>query len=454
MFAGSTSARLAAKLLEELKQEEKQSPPETRESLFDFLTRISPKYQRPEHFADILPFLEGVFTSPQRLLWSAPPRHGKTELLAHLMALFMLRNPKKNVAYISYAAKLSENKSRIVQAYFVAAGGEIATNSKAASEWHNKSGGMFTAVGIGGPIIGKGYDLIVVDDPLRNRADAESPVIRATAEEFASATAMSRLEPGSSMIVTHQRWHPDDLIGALQPKPGWTYVRHPAILDNGQPLWPSRWPLEALASIRTRSEYDWASMYMGEPRSKGNAVFNGTTFYENADQVYRYAIGLDLAYTAKTYADHSVCVTLGVDREGIVYVLDVARQQCEATKFAQTIRDVRERYKNPQMLWFVGGPEKGVAEMMRNTQRLPINAVATHSDKHARAQAVSSAWNAGKVRLPVEAPWLNAFVSEICSFTGAGDKHDDQVDALSAAFEQLIGRRVARGMGKHSLGLF
>ena len=453
---------LAKSAQQRLQKRQRKQVNDPNEGLLDFQLRVSPKFTRPEHYAtDVVPILERALTEPVRLLLSAPPRHGKTELIAHLIAMYLARYPDRTVAYISYAADLSEEKSRRIREYCMRAGVEMSPHVRAASGWKTLHGGGLDAVGIGGALTGKGYNLIVIDDPFKNRQTAESIIERANIFEFCTSTALTRLEPGGSVIVTHTRWHPQDLIGVLKDNQaeGWVYINKPAINDGSDPLretgaalWPDRWPVHELVKVKARNEYDWSSLYMGQPRPKGGAVFRGTTLYSELPKdpishlkltPKRSAIGLDLAYTAKTYADYSVCVT-ALQFGDEIYITNVRRKQCDATEFAIELRT--ERLLNPGAMfyWFIGGIEKGIVSLLKN-MGIHVHAEPAKTDKFVRAQAVAAAWNAGKVKVPVDGEWVSDFLAEVLTFTGVADTHDDQVDALAAAFEPLGAKTLPRG---------
>ena len=121
---------------------------------------------------------------------------------------------------------------------------------------------------------------------------------------------------------------------------------------------------------------------------------------------------------------------------GAFYVLEVVRVQLAAPDFVRRLAALQARYGGARLCGFFGGTERGTLDMARDLG-LQIEARPAVEDKFTRCQPVAAQWNAGKVLLPRAAPWLDAFVSEVVSFTGVGDRHDDQVDALAGAFSVL-----------------
>ncbi len=441
--------------------------------ILDYVTKVSPRFTQPEHLAAVVPVLEAVHEAPQFLAFSAPPRHGKSQLVFHFIARFIAKYPHLNVAYASYSATFAERKSVEIRELVRRSGVEMDNSSKARGTWRTAAGGSFLARGPGGPLTGEGVHLLVCDDPYRDRKEAESATIRENVYDWWTSVAMTRLEPGASVVVTHTRWHPEDLIGRLlEEQDDFVHYNIPAIGEDGNALWPERYDLEALQSRRKFvGEYDWASMYMGEPRPRGAGVFQGTHLYtldkgrEDAQPLLenlkvrdsdkypsladvrfkRLAIGIDCAYSKKSHADYSVAVVIGVDENDNVWVLDVVRKQCEVSEFANVLKMLRIRHGSPPVYWYLGGVEKPVLELFQ-AKGVPVKGIPAKEDKFVRAQAVAAHWNAGKVWIPKEPlPWVNPFITEVLAFTGLDDRHDDCVDALAAAFIPLAGKKVYRG---------
>lgn len=396
----------------------------------------------PAHLERITELFERIERGEEvRALVSVPPQHGKTETLLHGIARSLARHPEWPFVYVSFTATAAGDKSRIARDYARAAGVELREDADAVGTWLTPLGGGLRARGIGGPLSGSPAKVLVVDDPHKDRADAESALMRQRVYDWFTSTAMSRLHPGSSAIVVHTRWHPDDLIGKLSKEkkpdghggevPVWEVINLPAILPNGQPLWYRR-PLSFLEQHQRANEYDWHSLWMGDPRGRGDSVFRGVRYYDRLPERYAVGKGIDLAYTSKKVACFSCGVVL-LEHDGLCYVVDVRRKQCEVRAFADELEGV---VWPGSWHWFSSTTEKGVADLLTD-RGVPVEAVLASTDKFSRAQWVAAAWNEGRILVPREAPWLRAFVDEIGSFTGVADKSDDQVDALASAFEAV-----------------
>lgn len=422
------------------------------DSLLDFVPRITPAFDRPNHLRDLARAFVRAKNEPVRLCISVPPRHSKTETILHAVAWWLQARPQDTVAYISYAADIAQSKSRRMRDMARRAGVRLRADSKAVHEWRTEEGGGVLATGVGGPLTGQGANLLIVDDPLKNSEEAESPTIRQNLWEWFESTAMTRVEPGGSVIIVHTRWHDDDLIGRLIQAGGWEQINLPAIAYEGTAdeaaLWPERW---SLADLKTKKRevgaYVWASLFQGEPRPRGGRLFREPTRYKHPlitelGSKARIIVGVDPAATDKTTADHSAIVVMACDgKPGTVEfrgdILEVWRGQVQIPELLQRCLHYSRQYGAPLAVESVGG-FKAVPQMLRAMDRgARILEVHPMGDKFQRAQPVAAAWNDGRIRVPTSAPWVAPFLAEVCKFTGVADAQDDQVDALSHAFNSL-----------------
>jgi hypothetical protein len=232
---------------------------------------------------------------------SMPPRHGKSETVSHyLPAWYLGRWPQKHVALASYEAdfaatwgrKAREALEEIGPQWF---GVKVDQRQSSARDWRVQPwrgrpkasgyGGMITT-GIGGPLTGRGADLLIVDDPVKNALEAHSRVRRQATWDWFTSTAMTRLEPGGVAIVVATRWHEDDLTGRLLASDEgdrWLSINLPALCDRdtdllhreiGQALWPQRWPEDHLQLTRRQlGSYVWAALYQGRPAEREGGFF-------------------------------------------------------------------------------------------------------------------------------------------------------------------------------------
>lgn len=434
------------------------SPLPCTDGLVDFVPRVSPTYAAPHHLAPLIAELERAEREPVRCLVSVPPRHAKTETFLHAIAWWLRRNPRVMCGYTSYATNIALSKSNLAREYSRRAGVDLDRSQSAKAEWKTSAGGGLLATGAGGPLTGFGVDRLIIDDPHKNRREAESATLRTHVHEWATSTAFTRLEPGGSVFVVHTRWHPDDLIGRLAKNDAvpWKVINLQAIDDNGTALWPGRWSVDALQRRRAEvGEYDWASLYQGEPRPRGGAVFGDAHLYRNADlgddesigvrglprlpTRLRKTIGVDFAYTARTSSDTSVAVVLGRDMDARLptfYVLEVLREQVPPESFARSLAALSARHAGAPIHAYISGTEIGNVRLMKSVADVTIHAKPAVADKFVRAQPTAATHNAGRILIPANGgPKIDKFASVLAGFTGLNDKEDDDVDALVSAHD-------------------
>ncbi len=436
----------------------------------DYVHDVTPRWERPEHLLPICSLFERIKNGESLFACiSVPPQHGKSQTILHGCAQLFQRNPTDTIAYVSYGATIAEEQSRDCQAILRRAGVALNPNALSAGSWQTAAGGRFYAVGVGGPLTSRPITrLLIVDDPYENRQQAESAITRNHIVSWFSSVGVTRIHPGASIIVVHTRWHEDDLIGRLtrglttEGIPGWEYVNLPAIADGTDPsrpvgtaLWHAR-PLELFTRIRASgslTDHDWESMYMGRPRPRGAQLFRGVTYYSELPKTYRVGKGVDLAYTAKSRADHSAgIVVLQADEK--FYVAHVERRQLELDQFIPYLVAQSRTYKGVYR-FSTSSTEKGIAQL---SKLLPADSIRIHgelamSDKFTHSQRSATEWNAGRIMVPDEAAqaqlralgldtdWVKPFVEEMNRFTGVSDREDDQCDALFNAIDTFPAKK-------------
>lgn len=399
-----------------------------------------------------------------RLMVMMPPRHGKSELSSHYFpAWFAGRFPDKRVILTSYEADFAASWGRKARDTLEEYGPQVFgvnvdPTSSAANRWNilGRRGGMTTA-GVGGPITGRGADLFIIDDPVKNAEEAHSPTIRERHWQWYQAVARTRIEPGGAIVLIMTRWHEDDLAGRLlrqmedDPEADqWEVLRLPAIAEEadplgrepGQALWPDRYNEQDLAAIRASvGEYTWEALYQQRPAPPGGSVFKREWFRQIVDQApegLRWVRFWDLATSTAKTADWTVGALVGTDREGRIYIADIVRRRSEwpdtrklivatAQQDGRTVRVGVEKVAFQLAAW---------QDLMREPELLghAVEAVPVDKDKELRARPWAARAEAGKVIL-VRGPWLGKFLAEVETFPHG--EHDDQVDAVSGAVQML-----------------
>ena len=292
-----------------------------------FVACLSPELAEPYWLADVAEAFDRTETERQRLLLSVPPQHGKTKLILHGIVRLLLRHPSWPIVYATYSQDRANDVSLECQDLAKLAGIELRQDASSRRRWLTTKGGGIHFTGVSGGLTGAPARILIIDDPHKNRVEAESVAHRNEVHSFMSSTARTRIHPATSIVVVHTRWHEDDCIGRLMrqrlPSGGLAYrtINKPALDEVGKALWPEErpaWFLEEQRAVLT--DYDWFSLYMGAPRPPGGALFRDVQYYDELPKTFRVGIGFDLAYTAKTHADYSSAVVLAEseDRKSVV----------------------------------------------------------------------------------------------------------------------------------------
>jgi predicted phage terminase large subunit-like protein len=379
-----------------------------------------------------------------------PPRHGKSELSSiRFPAWFLGRQPHKQFLSVSATESLASDFGRAVRntiaspeyrAIFDAT--ELAEDSQARGKWHTSAGGIYYALGIGGSVLGRGGDCILIDDPYASMQDALSELTRKNVWDWYTGTAYNRLMPGGSIVVINHRMHEDDLCGMLlaQQAAGgdrWEVVELPAIKEDGSALWPEAYPLDALDRIKRNSQARfWSALYMQNPTPDEGSYFKSDWFkpYDKAParDTLRVYGGSDYATTSDG-GDWTVHAVVGMDPEGRMYLLDLWRKQAASDEWVEAFCDLVIEHKPIAWAEETGQIRSGVGPWIDKRQRerrawVVREQFPTRGDKAVRAQSIRGRMALEGLYVPTMAQWYPAFRSELLSFPAG--KFDDIVDAL------------------------
>ena len=402
---------------------------------YDYLTMISDKIaEMREH--------------PIRLIITLPPRHGKSELCSHYTPIWFLNEfPDRKIILASYEANFAAYWGRKVRDGIQDNPDKLdikmSMGSTAAAHWELKSGGGMWTAGVGGPITGKGANLLVVDDAIKNYAEAYSPVYREAIDQWYQTVAYTRLEPKASVIIIMTRWHTDDLVGRLLAREPdkWDVVNLPAIAEpddplgrqEGEALCPERYDEKALAdiaeSVGGSEGKNWLSLYQQRPVKEGGNIFKDHWWqtYKSLPELEMIGQYWDTAFKKGAKSDYSVCVTLGRHAKGVC-VLDVWRRKVE---FPELLRQVNAQFSlhKPNILKCEDAASGTplIQTLTRDTD-LPIISIIPLGSKEIRANQITGIVEAGRVSLPEQADWLAIFLEELTTFPSG--VHDDIVDAF------------------------
>jgi predicted phage terminase large subunit-like protein len=414
-----------------------------------------PRFEMAHHHRLVVEKLEAVERGEiDRLMIFLPPRHGKSLITSQLFPPWYLGgHPDRSVIAASYGAELALDFGRRVRNFVadplqaaVFPSCKLATDSTAAHRFNLMAGGAYYAVGAGGPLTGRGADLLLIDDPIKSDVQAYSALERRSLQSWYETVAYTRLQPGAAIVLIQTRWHEDDLAGWLlreHADDGWAVLTLPAIAEadeswrrEGGALWPKRFPAAKLGQIRAAiGGAAWQALYQQRPAAAEGAVFKREWWrsYTSATLPARFeqvVLSLDTAFKAGASNDYSVGLVLGVGATGY-FVLDVFRDRVEFPELKRKVEMLAERWHPNVVLIEDKASGQSLIQELRTSSRLPVHPIKVDSDKVTRANAVTPLLEAGRALLPESAPWLADFMDEVSSFPAA--PHDDQVDALTQA---------------------
>ena len=439
-----------------------------------------------------------------RLMLFAPPRSGKSELISRRFPAYILgRNPDMSIIATSYGSDLASSMNRDVQRVIdseeyhelfpetklsrsairtITAEGVYLRNSDIFEVVGHK--GVYKSAGVGSGVTGRGGHVVIVDDAVKDAADAASQVVRDSTWNWYTSTLYTRLTPGGGILIVLTRWHSDDLAGRLirQMERGgeqWEVCRFPAIAEEdeefrkkGEPLHPERYSLDMLNAIRLGTSDEvgvgsrvWAALYQQRPSAAEGTVFKREWWkyyrpevpgglrmdasftemqrikaYLQLDEIIQY---WDTAAGGKEHNDYTACVTLGISKNRYC-VLNVWKDKIEFPEVKRAVQQMYDKWKPTKVYVEGGGSTSGksaIQELKRDT-RIPFDEVIHSKDKVFRANMVSPTVEAGLVHLPENEAWVADFIESVSTFPNA--TNDDDTDAFIGALEVAISKRVKK----------
>ena len=451
-----------------------------RKRLLPFIMKANPSYlpgwvhkdicQRLERFSQQVANKE----SP-RLMITMPPRAGKSEIASKTFPAWHLgRHPDHEFISASYSGALANDFSRKVrnlmrepmyQSIFPT---RLDPDTQAVSYWATTEGGGFLPAGTGGAITGRGAHVACIDDPVKNREEAESELIRQQIWDWYTSTLYTRLAPGGGLLVIQTRWHFDDLAGRLleqvEDSEQWELVEYPAIAvtdekyrKKGEALHPERYDIDALRRIeRTIGPRDFQALYQQKPSPDEGEYFTKAMIrYYRPNELpdrstLRFYTAWDTAVATKEINDWSVGVTVALDQHENIWLVDLFRQRVDSRDLVEEILDTWELWRSD-----ITGIEDGVIkhaigpfldQRIKERRAFSFNYEGLKvgkADKVARARSIQGRMRQGKVYIPESAGFTPDLVNEMLQFPNG--KHDDQVDALAHIGQMLADMSTVRG---------
>ena len=387
----------------------------------------------------------------KRLIVNLPPRHAKSETISMRFSAFWMENkPNQNVLIAGYNQNIGRRFSRKTRNIMLERTG---LNEKHSSidEWSIPNNSTYYVGSVNNAKTGIGFDLIILDDLIKSREEANSSQIREKLQDFYSEDLYSRLEPNGTIIIVQTRWHEDDVVSyAMSKEPdAWTVVNLPSLCEDNndllgreidEPLWPERFDKKTLYDIRSvLGDYAFNALYQGRPSSKDGDFYkpNNISVKNIPEKIIRKVRSYDIA-TTQGRGDYTASVLLGVDDKDHYWILDVWRAQLGTKERDEKILQTAIKDGNDVAIILPNDPAAGKSMVFYWTKLLAgfnVSYERPTKSKEERATSFAVQINNGNVSM-LKDSWNYDLISEMRSFPSS--RNDDQVDALSTGFNSLV----------------
>lgn len=410
--------------------------------------------------------IDAVKGNGKKLIVNMPPRHGKSELISKYFPVWYLNTfPHKKIILTSYEYSFATSWGRkcrdMIKGNPDLLNIRLKDKNAAIDNFSLPEGGGMSCAGAGGAITGKGCDLLIIDDPVKNDAEAQSKTYRDKIEEWFYSTAYTRLEPNGTIVLIMTRWHEDDLSGRIinSKKDKWDVIKLKAIADNdcplgrlkGEALWRKRFNEKKLEKIRNNlGSYWFSALYQQEPSPSGGGIFKEEYikyFHESFDsynlidqnksilkkhcQIY---VTVDLAVSVSEKSDYTAACVFALTKENDLLLLNVIKKRIEGAGHFNFVAEIYKEYQ-PLLIGVEAVQYQLSLVQQLSNKGFPVKKLKADKDKISRALPVAAKMENGKVYFKKHSSWLDDFKTELLSFPNS--QHDDQVDAF-AYIEQLI----------------
>lgn len=379
----------------------------------------------------------------------APPQHGKSSLVTVRYPVYRLElDPKLRIIIGAYNQERSAEFSRLARR-IARERLDISDERSADRDWQTTQGGGVRAVGVGVGVTGYPGELIIIDDPVKSREEANSQTYRDRVWEWYTQDLYPRLQPGGALIVITTRWHEDDLAGRILASDdggSWTVISLPAEAEEddplgrqpGEALCPERYDLAALANRKSvLGSWAYTALYQQRPAPAEGGIIKRhwiRVYDRQPETLDRTIASWDMAFKDSVGSSYVVGQVWG-QVGGDFYLLWQVREHLDFPATLKAVRSMNERYPSV-LVKLVEDKANGpavIASLRHEVSGLIAYPVA--GSKESRLQAVSPLFEAGNVYLPGGVGWLDEYINELCTFPNAA--HDDQVDATSQALDWL-----------------
>jgi len=399
------------------------------------------------------------------LVISTPPQHGKSQSVTETLPSWYLgKHPDNRVIEISYnedfASKFGrKNRRKIEEFGHEIFGISLDRQNNRATEFDiaEHRGGMLSR-GVGTGVTGQPAHLMIIDDPIKNRAEASSKSRRELIYDEWLMSFKTRLQPHAKVVLIMTRWHEDDLAGKLiQTEDNLKVINLPCECDSdkdllhrniGDALCPeigkgNEWLLEFKKAYSTQNgSMAWNALYQGRPTAlEGNIIQRDWwEFYKAAElpPIHTWLMSVDCSFKDEDQSDF-VAIQIWGKTKADIYLIDAVKKHLNFTDTIREIIRLRSLYPDCKTTIIEDRANGSAIISMLKRELSGIIAQQPIGSKMARVQAVIGSIEAGNVHLPEDKRFTGDFVEECSSFPNAA--HDDQVDCMAYALNRLIYQR-------------
>lgn len=359
-----------------------------------------------------------------RVMLMLPPGSAKsTYASVYFPEYFLGRNPQLKIISASHTSELAENFGRRVRnavaepAFRNMWNTGLSEDSKAAGRWSTEQGGGYFSVGVGGRPAGQRADVIVIDDPVGNREDADSERTRQITWDWYVNDILTRLRPGGRIVLVMTRWHEDDLAGRIleREREKWKVIKIPMVAGagdvlgraEGERLW-KEWFTEEMLETAMMDPRSWISLYQQEPRPLEGAEFKRSWIqrYSHPPRRSNKIILVDPAGAQKKTSDFTSMWVVSLGGDNNAYIVDGLRDRLNLTQRVDALFDLHKKHRPLQVRYerygMMGDVELIRTEMERRDYRFPLKEVAGQVDKRARIRRLIPWFENGRLWLPHE----------------------------------------------------
>lgn len=406
----------------------------------------------------------------KRLMIFMPPRHGKSMLASEFFpAWYMGKHPDHQVIHTTYGQELADGFGRKIRnqlkdplfgAVFPGVG--LSGDSSAAARFHVSAGdsaqdGVYHAMGIGGSATGRGANLLLIDDPVKDREEAESELQREKVKDWYRSVAYTRLMPNGAIVIIQTRWHTDDLAGWLLEEhkhENWEVISLPAIDEKGVALWPESYPIDRLEAIReTVGPRDWQALYQQSPTAAGGSEFKRSWIQHYTSKPFNMTTILlvDPASGKRETNDFTSMWVIGLGEDQNYYVLDMVRDRLNLTERSEMVFKLHRKWKPIETRYEKYGMMADIEylrqEMDRKSYRFVVREVGGATAKVDRIRRLIPLFEMNRMWMPHEFWYTDAdgkehelideFINQEYLAFPVG-RHDDMLDALARIAEPKL----------------